>query len=432
MKFSDDVAAGLSPRLMLFMPPRHGKSFICSERFPTWHLGRHPDHQIIATSYGSSLAETFSKRALGLFETDFYKETFPGVELTKSSVSHWFVQKYKIRDGQKVPVGNEGGYRPAGVGGGIGGLGANLLIVDDPIKDQKDADSETMRENVWDWYTSTAYSRLMPGGGVIVITTRWHWDDLAGRLLSEAKKGEGDQWEVVSYPAIATKKEPFREIGEALHPERYPIDRLLAIKKVQQFKFEALYQQTPTQREGTIFKVERIQVIDHCPAKRMRTCRYWDKAGTEGGGAYTAGVKMSVLENGSVLIEHAVRGQWSAFNREKTLKDIATTDGRGVIILVEQEPGSGGKESAESTVKNLVGWVVRLDRPSGDKAARADPLSSQIEAGNVYMLRGDWNHDYKEEMRHFPKGKYKDQVDASSGAFNYLTAGRKYADLNQL
>ena len=181
-----------------------------------------------------------------------------------------------------------------------------------------------------------------------------------------------------------------------------------------------------------MFKVERIELVHTVPSKRVKTVRSWDKAGTEAGGAFTAGVKMSLLENGMICIENCVRGQWSAFNREKNIKDIAQLDGKGTIILIEQEPGSGGKESAENTVRNLMGWIVRLDRPSGDKALRADPLSSQVEGGNVCMLIGDWNQDYKEEMRHFPASKYKDQIDATSAGFNYLTAGRQYSDLNKL
>jgi len=262
-KFVRDVAAGKSPRLMLFMPPRHGKSELASKSLPAWALGHHPHFEIIASSYAVSLPLGFSRKVRGLLRDAEYQQIFPNarVDNDNQSAEGWMTTK-------------EGGYVPAGVGGGITGKGAHMLLIDDPVKDDEEADSATQRDKVWDWYGSTAKTRLAPGGGVLVIQTRWHDDDLAGRMLLQMKEQiaeanelmsdakdrlaradsveerkeieqeiaqleqeweDIDHWEVVSYPAIAEQdeyltpdgkitgfEEPkaklLRKKGEALHP----------------------------------------------------------------------------------------------------------------------------------------------------------------------------------------------------------------------
>lgn len=327
----------------------------------------------------------------------------------------------------------------------------NCILIDDPFKSRQEAESATVRSRVWNWFQDDLKTRLDGNGGIILVNTRWHEDDLTGMLMKKMKEDpDSDQWEILNLPVRLDEychPEDPRELGEVIWPwwyagkrddltdeemESLSKDKVRLWEHNNPYGFASLGQQDPAPRTGNMFKVERIELVHTVPSKRVKTVRYFDKAGTEGGGCFTAGVKMSLLENGMICIEHCVKGQWSAFNREKVIKDTAQLDGKSVIIVIEQEPGSGGKESAENTVKNLVGWIVRLDKPSGDKVLRADPFSSQIEGGNVCMLIGDWNQEYKEEMRYFPASKYKDQVDASSGAFNYLTAGRQYSDLNKL
>lgn len=411
--FSEAVARGESPRLMLFIPPRHGKSFIVSERFPVWHLGKHPEHQFVVTSYGQALSNKFSKRARSLARDPDLMGSFPafGLDPEKQAIEEWAT--------------SEGGcYKAVGVGGGLTGSGAHILVIDDPVKDQEQADSETYREAVKDWYTSTAYTRLMPGGGVLVVMTRWHEDDLAGWLLEEEKNG-GDKWEVIRYPAIAEEDEPHRKAGEALHPDRYPLPKLKQIEKaVGPRVWSALYQQRPSPAEGSMFKKTWFTIVDAAPADAIRV-RYWDKAGTAGGGAFTAGVAMSRTPQGIYYIEDVQRGQWSSGDREATIKQTADMDALkhgqfGFTVWVEQEPGSGGKESAENTIRNLDGYSAFAERVTGDKATRAGPLAAQAQVGNVRIVRGAWNQAFLDELATFPLGKFKDQVDATSGAFNKL------------
>lgn len=227
--FLQDIADKKSPRLIICMPPRSGKSEIVSRSFPAYAFGLHPDMQIIATSYSADLTQRFSRDVQRKIDDPKYAEIFPETSLNSKNVKTTSFGSF-IRTAELFEiVGHRGAYRAAGVGGGITGMGADILCIDDPVKDRRDANSATIREALWDWYTSTAYTRLSPGGGVIVMCTRWHMDDLVGRLLDRAASGEGEQWRVINYPAIAEHDEPHRKAGEALHPERYDLNALLRI-----------------------------------------------------------------------------------------------------------------------------------------------------------------------------------------------------------
>jgi len=289
------------------------------------------------------------------------------------------------------------------------------------VKNAEEANSPTYRQRIWDWWRSTATTRLEPGAAVVVIMTRWHGDDLAGRILAE----EGERWRVISLPALAEADDPLgRAEGEALWPERYPAEELARIRTtLGSYWWSALYMQRPTAQEGGMFKRPWFAVVDAAPAVARR-CRYWDKAGTADGGAYTAGVLVAITEDGLCYVVDVVRGQWSALERERAIVQTAQLDaaryGNSAIIVIEQEPGSGGLESAQATIRRLVGYPVYADRPTGAKELRAQPLAAQAEAGNVHLVAGSWNAAYLDEIAAFPFGRYKDQVDATSGAFNAL------------
>jgi len=189
-----------------------------------------------------------------------------------------------------------------------------------------------------------------------------------------------------------------------------------------QYGFAGQIGQNPTPPGGGMFQVEHISTIDSFSSDLvvLQKVRYWDKAGTQGAGAYTVGVKMCRLRTGKFVVLDVTRGQWRAERRESVIKARAEADGPEVRIGIEQEPGSGGKESAEATIRNLAGFSVVADLPRGDKIYRADPFSVQVNNGNVAMMRGAWNNAFLEELAMFPNGTYKDQVDAADGAFNML------------
>ncbi len=413
------VADGEIKRLMVFEPPRHGKSEEVSRLFSAYYLYRYPDRWVGLNSYAAELAFTLSRAA-----RDNYLEGGGQVRADASAVNHW-------------ETGQGGGMWAAGVGGPITGKGFDLGIIDDSLKNAEEAASETIREKQKDWYKSTFYTREEPAGAIIAIQTRWHEDDLSGWLLSQEGEDEPERWHVVRFEAIKedgeTKIPPtcvlepdWRLPGQALCPERYPVPKLNRIaSRVGSYYWGALYQQRPSPRAGGMFKRAWFTIVDASPAEATRV-RYWDKAGTEGGGAYTAGVLVAKVGQ-LFYVEDVLRGQWSSGQREAVVKQTAQLDyqryGGNVEIWVEQEPGSGGKESAENTVSNLAGFPVRAEPVRGDKALRAEPFAAQAEVGNVRLLSADWNESYLSELTMFPNGKYKDQVDATSGAFNKLTAG---------
>ena len=427
----DRFVAGLIKRLMIFEPPRHGKSEQVSRRLPAYILGRYPDAQVIATSYSADLASRMNRDVQRIVDSPRFAEIFPDTRLFGSNVRTVAAGSYLRNSDIFEIVGYRGSYRSAGVGGGITGMGFDYGIIDDPIKNRAEANSPTYRHAVWNWYTSTFYTRQERDASILITLTRWHEDDLAGRLLAQAASDpEADQWTVISLPAIA--EDPLadgdpRQLGEALWPWKYNEEKLLKIRKtVGEYEWGALYQQRPKAPEGFRLKREWFsKLVDAAPVEARRV-RYWDKAGTSDGGAYTAGVMQAINPDGLIYIEDVVRGQWNATEREKVIVQTAELDAQrfgsktAVEYYVEQEPGSGGKEFAENTIRNLGGYIVHADRPTGDKLLRLEPFEAQAGAGNVRVVRGTWNAAYIEELCSVPFGQFRDQTDATSGGYNKL------------
>ena len=419
-KFFQDIKDKKSPKLMIFAPPRHGKSEIVSRRFPAWALGVDPDLEIISCSYSSDLSMRLNRDVQRIIDDKSYGELFPNTSLFGKNIRTVTHVNYLRNSDIFEIVNHKGVFRAAGVGQGITGSGCHLLIIDDPIKDAKEANSPTIQLATYEWWQTTAFTRIAPGGGAIVMMTRWNENDLAGKILEEAKAGE---WEIIKYPAIALDDEPLRKEGEALHPERFPVDKLLDIKRVVgSHAWSALYDQNPTPRGGGMIKAEKFEI--GTPPKMKREVRSWDKAGTQDGGAFTAGVKIGIDDQGRYWVLDVRRSQLGALRREQMIKQTAELDGPRVKIYIEQEPGSGGKESAEATVRMLAGYRAYADRVTGDKVTRAEPFAAQVESGNIFLAKSEWNKDFIDECAMFPVGKYKDQVDAAAGAFVKLTGVR--------
>jgi predicted phage terminase large subunit-like protein len=428
----DRFVAGEIRRLMLFMPPQNGKSELVSRRLPAYILGRNPDAKLIACSYSADLASQMNRDVQRIIDAPEYARVFPETTLFGSNVRSSSKGSYLRNSDIFEIVGREGRYKGAGVGGPITGFGFDIGIIDDPTKNREEADSEVYRERLWEWYTSTFYSRMRKGAlsSILITLTRWHEDGIEARLLKLAEENEdADQWEVISLPAIAEEPAPpdIRKEGEPLWPTRFPLAFLRAVQAQNPYDFAALYQQRPAPREGNLFKWAWFEdnFVDAVPADAS-FIRYWDNAGTEGGGAYTAGVLIA-RKGPRFYIVDVVRGQWSAQERRAQKRATAISDREKyghVTIWGEQEPGSGGKEQADIETQYLVGFDAHAERVTGDKYTRALPLAAQCEAGNVYILRDTekkrWNQDYLREMTSFPSGKYKDQVDGSSGGFNKL------------
>lgn len=398
------VTNGEIDRLMLFVPPRHTKSEMVTIRYPVWRIKRRPDMRVIIAAHGQLLASKFSRRAMQIARTE--------MDLARETADDW-----ETTEG--------GGVRAVGVGGSITGQGGNLIVIDDPVKGRAQAESQTYQELAFDWYTNDIYTRLEPGGQMILIMTRWHEADLAGRILASE---EGPEWTVISLPANAEKDDPLgRPIGAALCPDRYDEEKLKRIKAVLgTYNYSALYQQHPMPAEGGMFHRDWLPIISESPATFDMLVRYWDKGATAGGGDYTVGALIGKV-GGRFYVVDVVRGRWSTDQRETIIKQTAITDaGRfsNAVIWLEQEPGAGGKDSTRYTIQNLAGFTIKAERPTGDKAVRAEPFAAQAEAGNVTLIEGRWNAAYINELTSFPYGAHDDQVDASSGAFNKVALSR--------
>jgi predicted phage terminase large subunit-like protein len=406
-QFSRDVAEKKSPRLMLFMPPRHGKSTLASVSFPAWHLGRNPNHEFISCSYSGSLAMAFSRKVRGLLREDGYKAAFKSrLDPTSQSAEAWLTT-----DG--------GGYVAAGVGGGITGKGAHILLIDDPVKNREDAESQNNRDSNWDWYTSTAYTRLAPGGGVLVILTRWHDDDLAGRLLKQGEEG-GDDWEVVRYPAVAEADEQFRKVGDALHPERYDLEALKRIERaVGPRDWSALYQQNPVADDGDYFTRDMIQYFDpeDVDTDRMKFYAAWDLAiGKNDRNDYTVGMVIGVDEWDQLFVCDVVRGRFDGFELVEQILDLYELWKPSIIGIEKGHIEMALGPFLEKRVRErglYEAYFKDLKTGRRDKEARARAIQGRMQQGMVFLPRDEiFTGPLVAELLRFPNGVHDDQVDA--------------------
>lgn len=253
-KFYDDVEAGKCPKIMIFAPPQHGKSTCVSQFLPAWALGKNPKLRFVDASYSSSLAEKNCAITQQLVVNEPYQKIFPGFRIGKNVNSEHELKK-KQTNGIFEVVGQPGYYKAVGVGGSLTGFSYDIGLIDDPFKDHAEAYSVVIREAVWNWYSTVFLTRKAPKHGIIIINTRWHADDLCGRLLDQ----EPDEWTVYNFKAIATEDEKHRKLGEALHPERYPLSQLLSFKEKYPLFFAAMYQGNPVPESGALFKTEMFE-----------------------------------------------------------------------------------------------------------------------------------------------------------------------------
>lgn len=471
-KFFQDVVDGKSPRLMLCMPPRHGKSLLASNHFPAWALGHRPDFEIIAASYAVSLPLGFSRKVRSRIRDDkAYQAIFPDTRLSPEAQN---------AEGWETTKG--GGYVPAGVGGGITGKGAHILIIDDPVKDADEADSGTIRDSTWDWWGATAKTRLAPGGGVLVIQTRWHDDDLAGRMLLQQKellkeaaemeeegkhlltihtdpdsrehkealqfiqqakelREEIDNWELVNYPAIAEHDEymrkdthevvekPIKNVtrllrkkGEALHPARFGRPRLMNMKRTMQPRhWSALYQQNPVPDEGLYFTKSDFRFrgqVSYSPRENEVRMLAVDLAITEKQTSDRTSLAVGILGwDRTITVPEIIRGRWGTY---QIVDAICNAIQRWDIEIIGLENGQLKHAIMptlleEMSARNI---VVAFDdelTPITDKAARARTLQGYMQQGRWFYVSNDtwWDHT-KQEMLRFPGGVHDDDVDSQA------------------
>jgi len=404
----DRVDRGEIDRLAIFMPPRHGKSETVTVRYPLKFLRENPDKNVLITGYNERFAERFGRKTRNIA----VRHNF-ALDETKQSAKEWAMSQGGI-------------LMTRGVGSPPTGIGFDRIIIDDPIRKREDANSVVYREKLWDWFTDDLYTRLEPKAAVILIMTRWHFDDISTRaILSEPSR-----WTVLKLPALATGGDPLgRAEGEALWPDRWPKEAILRVKEVMAGReglasFEALYQQNPTPKEGSFFEVGKLQIVESLPIEELPVQRAWDKAASLSGD-YTAGVKLAGPDtNGFFYVADVVRGRWNPFERDQVILRTAQLDGAICPVWGPQDPGQAGVVDAQNFIKLLKGFAVRTGPVSGSKELRASPFSAMVSGGKVRIVKAFWNQDFIEELRQFPSGANDDQVDALADSFNKLNASR--------
>lgn len=402
---------GLS-HIIVEMPPRHGKTVTISRLYPTWHLGRNPDHRVILASYGATLAYKNSRYARNVLLSDRYHALFPDVHLAEGSKS---AEAWDIAN-------HEGGLDAMGVGGGVTGKGGHIIVVDDPVKSREEAESEVYREKVWDWFTDDIYSRREPGCAIIIVMTRWHMDDLAGRLL----KHEPELWYEIKLPAIAEPADPLgRGEGGALWPERFPLDTLLETKRMMgEYSWAALYQQRPVPAEGGLFKRAWFYPLLDTSPPVVRAVRYWDLAMSEKTSAdYTVGWKTAIAEDGHRYILDVARKQIEWGDLTDYLASVMIADGPEVMQGIEDKGFMSRAIQQLNLDPRLKGYAIFGYPADKDKVTRALPFAAKCGAGVYHMLNRHWSGEAIDELCSFPMGAYDDQVDAGAGADSMLDTG---------
>lgn len=416
------VYRGETKRLVINIPPRYSKTELAVVNFIAWCFGKHPDCEFIHTSYSTPLAVNNSTQIRNLIQHEAYQEIFPDTELATDAGHHWKTTK--------------GGVMYAtGSGGTITGFGAGkirdefsgAIVIDDPHK-ADEANSDAVRGGVIEWFKNTLESRVNdPRTPIIVIMQRLHEADLAGWLLGDRGRdmsgppvegGNGEIWEHLCLSA-------WNDDGTPLWPEKHSAEDLQRMEKAKPYVFAGQYWQRPAPPDGGVIKPDMLTVVEAIPSNVVEWCRGWDLAATEDGD-FTAGCKVGRLSDGRYVIANVVREQFATHKRDALIKATATNDGLMLKQSLPQDPGQAGKSQVLALASLLAGHNVHFSPESGDKVVRATPLASQINAGNVLIVRGAWNEPFKDECRLFPNGKRKDQVDAASRAFNGLlhpTAG---------
>lgn len=401
-------------RLFIGMPPRHGKSELCSVRLPAWYLGNHPDHEVIHVSHSAELSNVFSRQVRNLVRSPRFRELFPGFNLSteRKSVNEW-----------KTTAG--GGFKSLGVGGGVTGHGCDLLILDDPHK-EGDAESLAVMDRVYDWYATAARTRLSPGASIIFLMTRWHPLDLAGRLL-EGGDDNSDDWHQLVLPAIAGEDDLLgRAPGEALWPERFDIEALERIKQLDDRHFQALFQNNPRGADDVMFDVGKVLEIsgEEYPRLMQEDC-FW-----------TFDVASTIQESS----DYTVMARW--FYDGETLHLLYSERIRAtfpavrdrIIALYELYPADLFVFPADilellmmqELRHSLASARIHSVSMQGDKVQKATPVATLLNNGRfaAYYEGGD-NRLWLAELANFPFGRYDDCVDTASLAVHHLGIGRE-------
>lgn len=450
------VADGYLNYVMVFEPPRHGKTELVTKLFPAYYLYRHSDRWVGVTAYSQAHANTYSRAARNFWRASQGQQA----DNASKAVTLW-------------ETGDGGGLWAAGIGGGATGKGGHLLIIDDPVKNAKEASSPVLQEAHREWFISTFDSRMEEGAALVVVMTRWHSMDLAGWLLSQELVLERPRhWHIVWFPMLSeggppltpegqpyfpttcTIEDEWRPVGEPLWPARFPLQRCLDVKsRSGSYWWNALYQGHPFAREGTAFKLAWLgrPVLPQDVPRMDMLVRAWDEAASDEGGDspdadWTAGVKMGRTPvprehqpvNQVTKRENRITRRWIYYvldvvrfkllpgDRDEEMRRVAETDGTTVQQWGQQEPGSSGVDRVRAFLQLMDGFPAYFERVTGDKKLRFDPFAAAAQAGSVRYVQGDWNAEWKDELGQLWTGAHDDMADATASAYNRLAGVTSY------
>ncbi|GAB0116908.1 phage terminase large subunit [Acidisoma sp. 7E03] len=400
-------------RLMVLMPPGSAKSTYVSVLFPAWFLARHRRAALIMACHTEGLASHFGRRTRALIQ-DHGDALDYGLSRDERAAHCW-----------RTSAGGE--YFATGIHGPIAGRRADLAIIDDPVKSWAEADSPLAREHAWDWYRMDLIPRLKPRARLVLVMTRWHQDDLGGRILEMEK-----HWTVLRLPALAESLDPLgRPAGAALWPLWEDAEALGRKREAMgERAFAALYQQDPRSPSGGLFLTERIALCD-LPPDGGEVVRAWDLAASLPAPGrdpdWTVGLRLERTQDARFIVTDLRRLRGTPGEVEAAILATAEADGHSVTIALPQDPGQAGVAQTDYLTRLLAGFTVRTSPETGAKITRAGPVAAQVEAGHLQLLRGGWNRVFLEELRDFPNGQKDDQVDALSRAFMTLVTKPKPA-----
>lgn len=389
--------------LILTVPPRHGKSRECSIDYPAWYLGRNPQKEFIISSYSADLAVGFGGKTRDKVDSEVYKILFPNVRLKEDEKAkgRWSTNK-------------GGGYMAAGVGGAVTGRGADVFLIDDPVKNAEEASSLVMRDKVWEWFKSTAFTRLHPRGVMIIIMTRWHLDDLAGRIIDDPEFG--DLTKVVTIPAIATKDGKYRKQGQPLWPERYPLQSLEKIKTVVgPYVWASLYQCSPILSDKQEFKPEWYKYITEAEIDSKSTANYLtvDTAMSKKAQADFCGFVDNSVDRENFWNIRAWRAKIGPEELVDTLFALHERRKYSVIGIEKTTYTDGLKPFLDSEQRKRGKFlpIVELSHRGTAKEIRIRSVIPRYASGSIRHVKGRFE-DLEEEQMQFPNGMHDDIIDA--------------------
>lgn len=407
----EEVEAGRMPRLIITMPPRHGKSELASRRFPAWFLGKDPYRQMIFSTYNDDFAQDFGRSVRATMRSTEFQQIFPACKLRTGSQAS-----------DKIQTEEGGMLNFVGRGSGLTGRGADLLIIDDPIKDREEADSKNLRDKLWAWFTEAAMTRLMPGGRVVIIMTRWHEDDLIGRLTDPKNPcfdaNEAASWKLLALPAIADDDDAMgRKTGEALWPERFPLPVLEAQRRINPRGFSALYQGKPTPDDGDYFKRDWLKTYDH-PSQLPANLRIYGASDHAVSVAQDADKTclgcVGIDEDDNIWVLPDIF--WRRAATDAVCDGLLDQFRRNKPLLWWAEHGHISKAIGPFLRKRMqeerIYCAIDEVVPAKDKQTRAQAIRGRLAMGKVFFPKfATWWPDAQLELLKFPAARHDDFVD---------------------